>query len=165
MALTVTSGIPTQAIECIVHMAELFKGKVLLKKDGTTIPADLALKGKKIICIYFAAAWCPPCRMFTPVLADAYTEAREGNQPIEVVFVSSDRSSTDMMNYMKSHHGEWLCLPYGDSLQVLLKDRFKVAGIPSLVVCKADATVISANGRPDIQSKGPQAFRDWLSAL
>lgn len=47
-------------------------GQQLLKKTGEVVNADEALKDKKIICYYFSAHWCPPCRNFTPILADFY---------------------------------------------------------------------------------------------
>ena len=29
-------------------------------------------EGKKVVCFYFSAHFCPPCKTFTPVLADFY---------------------------------------------------------------------------------------------
>ncbi|XP_077500609.1 nucleoredoxin-like protein 2 [Amblyomma americanum] len=144
---------------------ELFRGKVLLKKDGTTMAAEAALRNKRLICIYFAAKWCPPCRNFTPTLAEAYREAKHEGLPIELVFVSSDRNSAEMVEYVKTSHGDWLSLPYGDVLQSVLKARYKVAGIPTLVVIKTDGALVCANGRPDVQAKASQAFKDWLSSI
>ena len=51
---------------------EILKGQQLLKKSGAVVDADQALAGKKIICFYFSAQWCPPCKTFTPVLAEFY---------------------------------------------------------------------------------------------
>ncbi|XP_077533461.1 nucleoredoxin-like protein 2 [Haemaphysalis longicornis] len=144
---------------------DLFKGKSLLKKDGSSLAASTALRNNRLICIYFAAQWCPPCRMFTPMLADAYRAAKEESLPIEVVFVSSDRNASEMMNYVKSAHGDWFTLPYGDQLQSVLKARFRVAAIPTLVVLKADGSLVCANGRPAVQDKSGQAFKDWLSTI
>jgi thiol-disulfide isomerase/thioredoxin len=33
---------------------------------------NTTLQDRKIIAYYFSAHWCPPCRLFTPVLADFY---------------------------------------------------------------------------------------------
>lgn len=96
---------------------ELFKGKTLVKKDGTEVSADDILAGKKVVALYFSAHWCPPCRLFTPTLAEAFEEVKEeGGQEFEVVFVSSDRSHADMLCYMKESHGDWTALKYGDPL-------------------------------------------------
>ncbi|XP_075527147.1 nucleoredoxin-like protein 2 [Dermacentor variabilis] len=61
-----------------------FRGKYLVRRDGTIITADAALRSKRLICLYFAAQWCPPCVTFTPILADAYREAKSQGLPIEV---------------------------------------------------------------------------------
>ena len=51
----------------------MLNGQKLLKKNGEVVAADEVLKEKKIICYYFSAHWCPPCRSFTPILGDFYT--------------------------------------------------------------------------------------------
>lgn len=40
---------------------------------------------------YFSANWCPPCRAFTPQLAEVYHIIRRREPGFEIVFVSSDR--------------------------------------------------------------------------
>ncbi|XP_077523775.1 nucleoredoxin-like protein 2 isoform X2 [Amblyomma americanum] len=144
---------------------ELWRDKVLLTKEGTTTPAGAALRNKRIICIYFSAQWCVPCRTFTPMLAEAYREAKQLGLPIEIVFVSQDRTEAEMQDDYNAHHGGWLRVPYGDNLQGTLKARYKVAGIPTLVVLKGDGALICANGRADVQTKGCQAFKDWLTSI
>jgi hypothetical protein len=39
-----------------------------------------------------AAHWCPPCRGFTPKLADYYRKVTGADKNLEIVFVSFDRS-------------------------------------------------------------------------
>lgn len=56
---------------------DLLQGKNLVKADGSKVDADTVLGTKKVICFYFSAHWCPPCRAFTPVLKDFY-EVRSG---------------------------------------------------------------------------------------
>ena len=51
---------------------DLVKDKSVTKADGTKSTVEEALKGKKIVCFYFSASWCPPCRMFTPILKEFY---------------------------------------------------------------------------------------------
>ena len=139
---------------------ELIKGKTLIKADGSSHQADAVLSGKKVVLIYFSAHWCPPCRGFTPVLKDFYEEVKD--QGVELIFVSSDRSSADMLSYMKESHGDWYGVPHGDALTNELAQKFGVSGIPFLVVLKADGSLITKDGRSAVANKGPQAVKDWL---
>merc|ERR1711899_203354 len=138
---------------------DLLKGQNLVKADGSSLSADSALKGKDVILFYFSAHWCPPCRGFTPILKDFYEEVEA--QGVEIIFVSSDRDSEAMMSYMKESHGDWYALEHG-TLKKELSEKYNVRGIPTLVVLKGDGTLISANGRGDVQSKGPGALKEWM---
>ena len=51
---------------------DLINGQTLVKADGTKVGATEGIAGKNIVCLYFSAHWCPPCRAFTPVLKDFY---------------------------------------------------------------------------------------------
>jgi len=138
---------------------DLIKSKTLQQgSDFVKVNADEALNGKKFVGFYFSAHWCPPCRGFTPVLKDFYEEVSD---EVEIIFVSSDRSSDDMQSYMKESHGSWLSIEHGSALAQSLKDHFGVSGIPAFIVCKADGTVVTKNGRNDVQSKGPGAVQGW----
>ena len=44
----------------------------LMNKQGQGYTAESVLANVDVICYYFSAHWCPPCRMFTPILADFY---------------------------------------------------------------------------------------------
>lgn len=97
-------------------MVDLFSGRFLTNKDGHAVDPEEALQNK-IVGLYFSAAWCSLCREFTPVLCDFYSELVEdapSPAPFEVVFVSSDRSSEEMVEYMQDMHGDWLALPFHD---------------------------------------------------
>ena len=59
-------------------------------KSGTVAMSD-ALAGKTAVGLYFSAHWCPPCRMYTPKLAEQYAKLVAAGKPFEIVFVSSDR--------------------------------------------------------------------------
>ncbi|CAL1281400.1 unnamed protein product [Larinioides sclopetarius] len=140
---------------------DILSGQKLVNKSRSTVSADEALNDKEIIAFYFSAHWCPPCRMFTPVLADFYEEVKDKGLPFEIIFVSSDRSEDALFDYMSEAHGDWLAVPYGSQTVDQLKKKFNVQGIPMLIVTRKDGTVISTNGRSDVESKGVKAFNDW----
>ena len=65
-----------------------FLGDTLVSKNGD-VPVSV-LDSAPAVAIYFSAHWCPPCRGFTPVLAEFYNEANESDKQVEIVFVSLD---------------------------------------------------------------------------
>ena len=118
-----------------------------------------SLASKKFIGIYFSAHWCPPCRGFTPVLAEFYNSCSKDD--IEIVFVSSDQDEAKWKEYFATM--PWKSIPFGDARKGTLGQKHSVSGIPCLVIIKPDGTVISANARNDVQSKGPAAIAAWES--
>ena len=59
----------------------------------------MALKSKLLVIVYI---------LFLQEVAD--------DADIEVIFVSSDRSTEDMQNYMKESHGAWLATEHASEL-------------------------------------------------
>jgi nucleoredoxin len=115
-----------------------------LTKDGEKPTTDV-LAGKKYVGLYFSAHWCPPCRGFTPKLADSYTNHLKG-KGLEVVFVSSDRDE----GQFKEYFGEmpWTALPFADRARKdALSKKFKVQGIPMFVILDAEGCVVNKDGR------------------
>lgn len=112
---------------------------------STAVKTSEALAGKKAVAVYFSAHWCPPCRGFTPKLAEWYNKDLKA-KGLEVVFVSSDRDEESF----KSYHAEqpWLALPYEQrDLKAKLNAKYKVNGIPSLVILDSEGKVITKEGR------------------
>jgi thiol-disulfide isomerase/thioredoxin len=89
-------------------MAEATPWQALLGATLTTSAGEqidtATLTKFKTVSLYFSAHWCPPCRGFTPRLAQAYSEyqASAGDAAeAEVVFVSADRSAQSFQEYHK----------------------------------------------------------------
>jgi len=124
-------------------------GNELLSSSGTVATAE-ALKGKEAVALYFSAHWCPPCRGFTPKLAEAYKGLVASGKSFEIVFVSSDRSEDDFKGYFGEQ--PWLALPYSArSVKAKLSKKFKVSGIPSLIILDgATGETINTDGRSAI---------------
>merc|ERR1712196_220949 len=102
----------------------------------------------KVFALYFSAHWCPPCRGFTPQLAEAYKASSKAGSSVQVVFVSSDRDEAGFDEY----YGEmpWLALPFAErDLKGKLAEKFGVRGIPMLVVLDGEGNLVSPNGRAE----------------
>jgi len=94
---------------------------------------------------YFSAHWCPPCRSFTPQLAEWYSKSLNA-KGLEIVFVSSDRDEAAFKEYFEEM--PWLALNYSNQKQKEeLSTIFEVQGIPSLVIVGPNGEIISKNGR------------------
>jgi len=139
---------------------EIIKGSSLVKADESTKPVDEALAGKDIVLVYFSAHWCPPCRRFTPLLKNFYQDVSE--KGVELIFVSSDSSKEDMLNYMKESHGDWYAFEHESKIGQKLSKTFRVSGIPTLVALKTDGTIIDRDARGSIE-KGASIISEWKS--
>eukprot|EP01062_Namystynia_karyoxenos_P082083 TRINITY_DN9177_c0_g1_i1.p1 TRINITY_DN9177_c0_g1~~TRINITY_DN9177_c0_g1_i1.p1 ORF type:complete len:1346 (+),score=269.57 TRINITY_DN9177_c0_g1_i1:92-4129(+) len=132
-------------------------GPVLLRKDGQEVNTTEALNGKTV-ALYFGGKWCPHCPPYSKLLKPFYTAYKKLNPDFEVVFVSSDRSQREAEAYFRGQHGDWLMMPYSDSRNQALSQRFGASGIPTLVVLAPDGSVITTNGRKQT-SKGAEGAR------
>lgn len=108
-------------------------GAELVNQQGETVPIG-SVSGKGLVFLYFSAGWCPPCRQFTPMLAEFYQQQRARGKHLEIIFVSSDRDEASFRDYFEGHHGPWLALPHGSSQRMSTSAYFKVEGIPRLMV-------------------------------
>jgi thiol-disulfide isomerase/thioredoxin len=137
---------------------ELFGSDLRNAKDKKVSVDTLA---GKTVAIYFSAHWCPPCRAFSPILVDFYNEAQKAGKPLEIVFVSSDRSEREMYDYMKGAKMPWLAVEFGDDYIGQLKTRFGIKGIPALIVVDSEGKLVTKDGRGDVKKLGVRAFNVW----
>mmetsp|Transcript_6441 Transcript_6441/g.11724 ORF Transcript_6441/g.11724 Transcript_6441/m.11724 type:complete len:332 (+) Transcript_6441:91-1086(+) len=123
-------------------------GGTLLRSGASPQPVPLAdaLGGKEFVLLYASAHWCPPCRQFTPMLANWYKTVK--NQ-VEIVFLSADHDDNGFKSYFASH--PWMAVDYDDDTREQLMATIKVTGIPRLVVINAGTGRIvedNAVGKP-----------------
>ncbi len=131
----------------------------LVNRSGKKVQTAEALKGK-MVAFYFSASWCPPCKAFTPVLVKFYRDVAK-KSPMELVFVSSDKTPDAMEAYMKKSSMPWLAIPYDDQARGALKKDLKVNGIPRLIVFDAQGKMLSSDARWDVVLLGKKAVEEW----
>ena len=102
---------PNQSI-----VQSLTRPNSLITKNGSFYNPEL-LKDCKVFVLYFSAHWCPPCRQFTPILAQQFALHHQSSNKSMVIFVSGDRSQQEQLNYMREAHGDWPAVPCQSQLQ------------------------------------------------
>jgi nucleoredoxin len=119
-----------------------------------TLTSD-ALRGKKVIGLYFSADWCGPCRKFTPELVSFYkkiNQRRGKKDEFEIVWISRCRDVQSYGQYF-TQMGGWFALPPEEAMGKrgsALSDKYKVKGIPTLVLLDDLGQVITLDGRNKI---------------
>ena len=142
------------------------------EKDSLTLPPLVTLAGEgwknspaprdvKYTALYFSAHWCGPCRVFTPKLVEWYQAVRPQHPEFELVFVSSDRSSEDMLSYMKEARMPWPAIPF-DQIQASGVKKWSAGGIPYLILFGPDGRPITAKDRG---WRPPQQVMEEIGAI
>ncbi len=131
----------------------------LLNAAGKVVSSE-TLSGK-YVGLYFSASWCPPCRTFTPKLVEFH---KANKDKFEVLLVSADNSEKAKANYMKTYMMPWLAVKHQSIAANLLVKKMGVSGIPFLVILDPDGSVVTKDGRGDVDSMGSKAFLKWKSA-
>lgn len=137
-------------------LKEILASAKLIGKEG---PVDASVLDGRVFAIYFSAHWCPPCRGFTPKLAEWYAKSLKG-KGLEVLFVSSDRDG----DAFKEYYGEqpWLALDYSCRKEKeQLSNLYGVRGIPSLVIVDKDGSTITKEGRAAVSGDPEGAEFPW----
>lgn len=129
-------------------LKEILSGAKLLGDGGKELGVEVI--ENKVFAFYFSAHWCPPCRGFTPQLAEWYSKSLKA-KGLEVVFVSSDRDEGSFNEYFKEM--PWFALDYSDrKRKEQLSTLLGVSGIPALVIIDKDGSVVTTEGRSAISS-------------
>jgi nucleoredoxin len=134
-------------------------GEDFLSQQGDVSIDEIKGPGK-VIGLYFSAHWCPPCKAFTPLLAETYNKVRANGKQLEIIFCSSDRDTASFGKYF----GEmpWLAIPHGDKRKEALSSMFEVKGIPTLVLLDGESgEVINASGRSAVSADPEGANFPW----
>ena len=116
------------------------------------------------------ASWCPPCKAFSPILADFYNaSAKDGK--LEIVYVSSDRTVPDFEGYYKTM--PWLSIPTEEGSAAVknnLAQTLGIAGIPTLVIIDVKTgEFVTGSARDGVTrvggnaSQGKELIESWKS--
>jgi ankyrin repeat protein/thiol-disulfide isomerase/thioredoxin len=138
----------------------LSKSGLLKSKSGKSFKVGKGAIEGKTIGIYFSAHWCPPCRAFTPKLAETYKKLKEQGKDFEIVFASADHDESSFDEYYAEM--PWLALPFKSRGEGWLSQKYRLAGIPSLVLLNPDGTVITTDGYSELSADKEGKKFPWI---
>ena len=125
-----------------------------------------SLEGKTTLLFYFSAHWCPPCRGFTPQLAQFYASHAD-SKSFEIIFVSGDNSEQEFLSYFKDM--PWAAVAWGSmrSLKTSLELAYgPVSGIPTLIaVDLATMRLMTRSARSFVARSNPFVLLQFLRPL
>jgi thiol-disulfide isomerase/thioredoxin len=128
---------------------------IITHSEGQTLTLD-DLRTFDIVGIYFSAHWCPPCRKFTPKLAQLYKDITASGKKFGIIFVSGDKDNETFLRYFRQM--PWVALDYKErDLQNMLGEAFRVESIPTLVLVDPKTGKFTTKGEK-IAALGAAAF-------
>lgn len=83
--------------------------------DGAVVSEDFQPRLAPYLAVYHGAGWCPPCQLFSPLLAEFYHDADKTKLRFQLVMVNYDRSDDDMIAYMRQHAMEFPAVRRGEA--------------------------------------------------
>ncbi|CAK7354366.1 unnamed protein product [Dovyalis caffra] len=126
----------------------------LLSGEGK-VPLLSSCDGK-VICLFFSANWCRPCKSFAPQLVKIYNSLRATGNKLEIVFISFDRDEDGFKEHFKCM--PWLAVPFEVNLHRYLSDIYHVNRIPSFISLSSDGISVEEDMIGLVEDYGAEAF-------
>lgn len=120
-------------------------------EDESGVPKSPDVLAGKIIGLYFSAGWCPPCRTFSPQLAQFQ---KQNSADFVVTFVSSDRSEADMRAFAEGKG--FLRVPYESAARRAVSQKMGVSMLPTLVIVDGTTGKLITDWGRSAVTKNPQ---------
>ncbi len=128
------------------NVMEMLKGKLVAPTDyGFVTHSMETTKAPDYVVLYLSAHWCPTCKKTTPRLVDLYKKEREQHQNFEFVFISSDRSEEEMLQYMRGYRMPWPALRFGEKENIASLLKYAGRGIPCVVVLDREGKEVASS--------------------
>lgn len=141
------------------RVTEDLKGKLVDAATGK--PAALENEEQvRYYVFYRGAAWCGPCRQFSPSLVKFYRAQKPAHPEFEVIYISGDKSLGEMTGYVKKMGFPWRAVVANRHKELQVVNRLFVTTVPQLVVTDRQGTVLidSANAMPGAALKQLEAL-------
>lgn len=105
---------------------------IRLEEGGLKHVDVMTLRSIRYYVLFYGASWNAPSRQFATKLVKYYKKMKPEHPDFEVIFISSDKSANEMVNFMKKDEMPWPTIQY----EALDDDARKYASgkLPWLIV-------------------------------
>eukprot|EP01022_Parablepharisma_sp_SALTPOND_P007721 TRINITY_DN1325_c0_g2_i1.p1 TRINITY_DN1325_c0_g2~~TRINITY_DN1325_c0_g2_i1.p1 ORF type:complete len:269 (+),score=33.56 TRINITY_DN1325_c0_g2_i1:116-922(+) len=144
---------------------EKLVGEQFVISDGTMVHIS-EVKKAKIVLLHFAAAWCPPCEGYKPIINKFYADANKGSvgtKTVEIIMVPCEDEEEAFQEHLKEVL--WPTIPFGDPRILELQEKFEVDSIPVVMLIRKDGTVGCESVKKMIQTKGAKCVPELLKLM
>jgi len=99
------------------------------------------------VLFYYGANWCGPCHQLVPQVIATTNQLKSAHPNFAVIFISRDRSETEMLRYMTSTKMPWPAVRF-EALD-RISDIISAGGrsIPALVLVDRDGRILTSSSR------------------
>jgi thiol-disulfide isomerase/thioredoxin len=88
------------------RVTEELLGKLINPVTGAAAPLEPNARPRYFV-FYRGAAWCGPCRQFSPSLVKLYNEQKAKHPEAEFIYFSADKSAAEMRGYAQEAGFSW----------------------------------------------------------
>lgn len=146
-----TAAAPVSATPSVFD--EVLEGNLQILDGRSLKRYEMVAKPTKHYVFYYTASWCGPCQAYTPDLVKFYNKEKKDNNSFELVLITSDQEEDAMEEYAKEKKMPWPQLKFSKAKEFKSKFKHNVTGIPSVIVCDLEGTVVSRSRSLDDVAK------------
>eukprot|EP01061_Rhynchopus_euleeides_P026974 TRINITY_DN4392_c0_g1_i1.p1 TRINITY_DN4392_c0_g1~~TRINITY_DN4392_c0_g1_i1.p1 ORF type:complete len:181 (+),score=43.00 TRINITY_DN4392_c0_g1_i1:167-709(+) len=127
-----------------------------INSEGKPVtPQEFA--GVAVVGLYHTASWCPPCRVFTPVLAEFAAK----HPRFRVVVLTGDRNEHDFRNYI-AKYPEFLAVPFDSPARSAVLSAMQSTMMPNLHIYSCRTGELLTTWGRTVVNENPEAMDMWL---
>jgi len=125
----------------------------------------------KVVVLYFASG-DTECKGFTSTLRKFHEHLRSTGKPVEIIYVSSEKSEVEFRQTFTKEHGEWLAVAWSStSWREGMTKQYDVRQVPELIVVNDKGDPVRRGAVQDVRSCASSReqtlamFATWRSAV
>jgi thiol-disulfide isomerase/thioredoxin len=141
------------------RLLEELKDRLVDSMGSVVAPAPA-----KFYAVYGSAAWCGWCTRFNPELSQFHAEVVEKGLPVQVIYLSQDRSEADMLAHLSKAGIAYPAVKFDERINTPFVTGLVSGGTPHLVIVDAQGRTVH-DGMPAGMNGAQAALRKLRQEL